>query len=861
MVLPVVVIGSGFSGLSCAFHLAQAGLPVVILEKKEKLGGYFPELKRQFPTNSCGVCFMHPEYPAYCPYIEADRFENIVSYKNVTVENIERLDEKITISFSADGNKEVIEAQSLVFATGYEPFDISKKPELGGGLYKNVIPALVFENYLYDLMAEGKKLNDRKIAYIQCVGSRDLKIGSPYCSSFCCMYAMKQAMLIKEFDPDVDITIFFMDIRAFGKDYERYYREAINKGIKFIRSAVATVRKRPSTGKLEVVYAKDGSSTEETFDTVILSQGATFDEQTLSLLYKLNIRFDPYSSRPFENKEISKNIFVAGSLFEPMDIPDSVIDGISTASQIITRNAIVPKNYETPKIKIQKPSKIGIFALNLEETLVFKIRECFSETIKVSDINEIKFVIDETKLDGAIIICDDIRKTEGILKSNNYLGLHINSVALLPSYNNAVLDEVRATLLRMRNVQRTNYQYKKLNGKVCIVGGGLAGLVSAKFLAQMGLDIILVERNDKLGGRLLELPSKKEFMEKYITDVEKLEKVTILLNANIKEAKGRLGDFSILIETEKETRKEKVDAILITTGAKPRKNILSIEDNDRVFTSFDFEHRFEQILGANELVFIQCAGSRTDDNPVCYKVCCKKSIMNAIELKKNKPDMEIYILHKDIRTYGFNENLYREARSMGVQFIRYTKEPEVTKMNNKLIVKVFEEGTNSNFELKPDYLILSTGINPQTEEISKVLELETLDGFFVPYNKKTGILELKNGIYSAGLCLAPNYTDDVIKQSEAVALRIALKLARKELITMYNTAFVNPKYCCGCELCVKACPVSARYIDEDEKIARVDETLCEGCGTCAMVCANKASQHKTFEHKGMLKTIDLFVGL
>lgn len=857
MVKPVVVIGSGFSGLSCAFHIAEAGIPVIILEKKEKIGGYFPQLKRQFPTNTCGVCFMHPDYPAYCPYLEAERHSNITTFTNVKIEDIVKSDDVVRIKYSSNGEINNIEAQALVIATGYEPFDISLKPELGGGLYDNVFPALNFEDYIYENMAENKSLAYRKIAYIQCVGSRDLKLKRPYCSSFCCMYAIKQALLIKEFDPDVDVSIFYMDIRAFGKDYERYYLNAKERGINFIRSAVACVRKRPSTGKLEVLFTKDGNATEEVFDAVVLSQGAVLEKGVMELLKKLNLNLDLSSPSLFNEREISKNVFVTGSLFDPMDIPDSVIDGISVASKIISRNMITPKESHLAKVKTQKVSKIGIFLHNFDDE---KIRESFPETIRIKDVDELSFAISENKFDGVVIVTDDIRKMGSQIKERDYCGLHIDSIILVPLYNKGLLEEIKSSLYKLKQVKRTNYASKKLTGKVCVIGGGLAGLTSSKFLANMGFKVVIVEKEDKLGGRLLEIPSRFELISEYLKDVQSHQNIEILLNTEVKTAFGRPGEYILNLESKDETRSIKVDAVLITTGGTPRKNILSYEDGKKVFTNFDFEKKLDEILQAKKIVFIQCAGSRTKENPVCYRVCCKKAVMNAIEIKNKNPESEIYILHKDIRTYGFSENLYRQARSLGIQFIRFAYDPEVENNGEKLRVRVLEEGTNSEFSLDPEFILLSSGIEPNNKGISEFFNLDTVDGFITSYNKKTGLLDVKNGIYSAGLCLAPNYSEDVIKQAESVALRMALKLAGRQLNVKYNTAFVNPKYCCGCELCVKACPVSARYMDYEEKIARVDEALCEGCGTCAMVCANKASQHRVFEHKSMLKTLDLMIG-
>lgn len=595
MVKPVVVVGSGFSGLSCAFHIAEAGIPVLILEKKDKIGGYFPQLKRQFPTNTCGVCFMHPSYPAYCPYLEAERHSNITTFTNVSIENIINKDEWVEVKYISSGVLHIVEAQAIVIATGYEPFDISLKPELGGGIYDNVFAALNFEEYLYENMAENKSLPYRKIAYIQCVGSRDLKIKQPYCSSFCCMYAIKQALLIKEFDPEVEISIFYMDLRAFGKEYERYYMSAKEKGINFIRSAVASVKKRPSTGKLEVLYTKDGSAVEENFDAVILSQGAVIEKNVVELLKKLDIKVDFYEPAPFKDREIQKNIYITGTLFDPMDIPDSVIDGVAVAAKVISKNMITPKDPHIFKVKKQKVGKIGIFLFNCDENIDESIRASFPDAIKVRDEDELSFAISQNKIEGAIVISDDIRIIEAKLKDKNYCGLHLNSVILIPSHNNALVEEVNASLLRLKQVKRNSYIPKSLNGKVCIIGGGLAGLVAANFLAKMGFSVIIVEKEERLGGRLLDIPSRFELINKYIKDVEGHQNIEVSLNTNVKNVSGRLGEFFLQLDSNDETRKIKADAILITTGGIPRKNILSYEDGKRVFTTFDFEKRCDEI--------------------------------------------------------------------------------------------------------------------------------------------------------------------------------------------------------------------------------------------------------------------------
>ncbi len=855
----VVIIGSGFAGSSTAFHLSRLGIRSLILERNEKLGGYFPTLEMQFPTNSCGVCFMKPDYPAYCPYIELERDENIETVTNADIKQIKKIDNGYKIIYEANDEVHEISSNNVVLASGYDTFDISHKPELGGGIYENVTSALDMEKLIYQIRAHMYDFNHKRIAYVQCVGSRDLRIGKPYCSSFCCMFAIKQAMLLKEIKPELDITIFYMDIRAFGKDYERYYNTAKAMGINFIRSAVAAIRKRPATGKLEILYTKNGDAVEDTFDFAVLSQGADFKKTTERLLKGLNINFDQFKEKPFENREIEEGLFIAGTAFEPMDIPDAVTDGAYIAALISERYDFKKKELSIPQIKHQKAKKIGIATINLQEEDYKRLREHFPEIINLKDLMELEYFIKENGIDGLCLVVDDIRLYGAKAEQNGNFGIHRDSFITIPLKTNNLIEEIRSAIQRIRSVQRHRYPVRKIDQRVAVVGGGLAGIYSALRLSRMGIDVTIIERSENLGGRLINLPSRKEFISNLIERVEKENKIEVLKGFGLKSFSGRFGDFKLNVESDREKRTINCGAIIIATGGEERRNVYGFEDNDRVFSFFDFEKRYNELIKAKTIVMLQCAGSRTEENPVCYRVCCTKAIENALKLKESNPDIEIYIIHKDVRTFGYRENLYRSARAQGISFIRMQKEPEVLKNNGLIKVKVIEEGTGEEFNINSDYMLLSTGIDPVTSEIKNIFNLETLDGFLSPYNKKSGLMDIKPGIYATGLCLNPLYTDDIIKQSEALPVRVAVKMLNREISMRFNTAFVNFKYCCGCELCIKACPVSARYMSDEEKIAVVDETLCEGCGTCAMVCANKASQHRLFEHKSMLKTIDYYI--
>ncbi len=855
----VVIIGSGFAGSSTAFHLSKLGIKSFILERNEKAGGYFPTLEMQFPTNSCGVCFMKPDYPAYCPYIEIERDENIDIATSVDIKQIRKLDQGYKIIYESNEKLHEITGSTLVIAAGYDTFDISNKPELGGGIYENVVSALEMEKLIYQMRASLYEFNHKKIAYIQCVGSRDLRINRPYCSSFCCMFAIKQAILLKNLNPELEINIFYMDLRAFGKDYERYYNEAKALGINFVRSAVACVRKRPATGKLEVLYTKNGEAFEETFDFVVLSQGADFKKTSDKILKSLDINFDTFKSLPFDKRMILPNLFVAGTAFEPMDIPDAVVEGGYIAALISEKYELKKKEIFIPTVKSQKVKKLGIASVEIDDEVYNTLRHIYPETIRLKDLDELEYYIKENHIDGLCLVVNDLRLYEAKIQLKESFGIHKDSMFLVPAKSINIIEEIKSAIHRIKFVQRHRYPVRQINQRVLVVGGGLAGITTALRLSRLGVDVTIIEEKQELGGRLADLPSRKDFISSMVDSLKSENRVELLMGFKVTNFAGRFGDFKLSVESATEKRILHGGVAVIASGGYERKGLYPYEDNEKIFTFFDFEKRLDETVKGKNIVMLQCAGSRNEKNPVCYRVCCTKAIENAIKLKELDPDKNIFIIHRDIRTYGFKENLYRTARSLGINFIRMQNEPEVIRSGNMLEIKLKEEGTGINFHIEADYLLLSSGINPNTDSIKSIFKIETLDGFITPYNKKSGLMEIKPGLYATGLCLNPLYTDDVIKQSEALAVRVAAKIMDKDLTIRFNTAFVNHKYCCGCELCVKACPVNARYMSDEEKIALVDYIICEGCGTCAMVCANKASQHKLFEHKSMLKTIENYI--
>ena len=262
---------------------------------------------------------------------------------------------------------------------------------------------------------------------------------------------------------------------------------------------------------------------------------------------------------------------------------------------------------------------------------------------------------------------------------------------------------------------------------------------------------------------------------------------------------------------------------------------------------------------------IQCVGSRDQEHPYCSRICCSQAIKNALKIKELNPDTKVFVLYRDIRTYGFREEYYRKARDAGVVFVQYDteREPSVRAEGDRVRVEMVDPILNTRLALDADLLVLSAGVvSGENEALAQMLGVPlTSNGFFLEAHPKFRPLDFSaDGIFLCGLAHSPRDLSETIAQAQAAAIRAATILSKDHIESGAIVAVVKEKWCVGCGVCVQVCPYDARSLDEERRVAVVEEVLCRGCGACIVACPSGASQQQGFEGKGIFSMIEAAAG-
>jgi heterodisulfide reductase subunit A len=404
---------------------------------------------------------------------------------------------------------------------------------------------------------------------------------------------------------------------------------------------------------------------------------------------------------------------------------------------------------------------------------------------------------------------------------------------------------------------------------VLVIGGGLAGMVASLRLADLGFQVILVERERELGGNLrhihytLEGSNPQEFLKELIQKVEDNPAIALFKGAELVEHRGLGGSFRSNLSLDGEEHVVEHGATIVATGgqeALPQEYLYGQEP--RVITQRELEARIASggTEGAESIIMIQCVGSREEGRPYCSRICCSQALKNALKIKEAQPETAIFVLYRDMRTYGFKEEYYRRAREAGVIFIPYERDRKPRVIPGPALgVEVYDPFLGRELRLEADLLALSPGIAPgDNGRLAQVLNLPLdEDGFFQEANPKVAPLDSRRaGVFLCGLAQGPKSITESISQAEGAAMRAAAFLAKGRLEGQVSLPTVNHRLCSGCGLCVSLCPYEARVLDQESRVAEVIEALCQGCGVCAMVCPNGATQQRLFQMGQLLAMID-----
>lgn len=846
--------------------------------------------------------------------------ENCIYFKKGKCKACEKLCPTGAINFEEQQNDIILNVGSVILASGGKTYDPGAHDTYGYGKSPDIVTSLEFERMLSSsgpfgghLVRPSDKKEPEKIAWLQCVGSRDVHIGARgYCSSVCCTYAIKEAMLAKEHSKKpLDTAIFYMDVRTHGKDFEKYYNRGKDEsGIRFIKSKITNITHSGDTGKHLICYIDEtGKRVEEAFDIVVLSVGLGVSKEAVDLANRLGIKLDQYdftSTNSFEPVKTSiPGIFVCGAFEAPIDIPSSVIE--SSAAAGVAGSLLTESRWTLTRTKeireeidiMGEPPRIGVFicrcgtniasVVDVPSVVEFARRlpyvvhaeeNMFSCSQDTQDM--MTRIIKEKNLNRLVVSACTPKTHEPLFQEtvtnagiNKYLFDMANIRNQCSWVHGAVPESAteKAKELTRMAVAKVTLQEPliepelEVNQSALVIGGGIAGMTAAKILSDQGYHTHLIEQNRRLGGMALQIyetwrgEDLQQNLAGLIETVQSDDKINVYLNTEIKNVDGFVGNFKTTIKTDEKEEVLEHGVTIIASGASEFKPDQYLYGSDpRILSGLELDQRFiendSSIKQMRSALFIQCVGSRIPERPYCSKVCCTHSVKNAMKLKELNPEMDVFILYRDMRTYGLREDLYRDARAKGVLFIRYDfdKGLDVNIERGDLQVRFTDTSIRRQMEIRPDLLVLATAIIPPKENPLAQLFKVTLndDGFFMEAHVKLRPVDCAtDGVFICGLAHAPKPVDESIAQAQAAATRAITLLANKTIRMGGSVADVDPMCCSSCGVCIDICPYSAPSFMEEGRFAgkaRINSVLCKGCGLCVASCRSGAIHLKGFDN-------------
>ncbi|MCL5406394.1 MAG: CoB--CoM heterodisulfide reductase iron-sulfur subunit A family protein [Deltaproteobacteria bacterium] len=945
--------------VECGRHLNIRLMTMSEVEKVEGEAGSFVVSVREKPRFvdaekcvACGICAekcpkkvkdsfneglafrkaAYVKYPQAVPLKYLIDDENCIFFKNGKCRACEKFCPTGAIDFNQKEKVHRIEVGSVVLAPGFKSFDPAPFDTYGYGKYPNVVTSLEFERILSasgpfegHLERPSDRKVPKKIAWLQCVGSRDShQYAHGYCSGVCCMYAIKEAVIAKEHAKEgLDTAIFFMDMRTYGKDFERYYDRAREEaGVRFIRSRVHTIAQAaPGSDDLRIEYVDEaGTMQAEIFDMVVLSIGLEVSDKSRALAERIGIELDSGGFARLSSfspiAATRPGVFVCGAFSAPKDIPSSVMEAsaASAASAALlsgARNSLTrSKTYPPEDPSVHGEPRIGVFVcrcgVNIASVVdVPAVRDYAGGLPNVAYVAENMFTcsqdtqkliieaIKEHRLNRIVVAACTPRTHEPLFQEtireaglNPYLFEFANirdqdswvHQAEPEKATAKAKDLVRMAVAKAALLEPIEKLQAPLIQSALVIGGGVAGMNAALNLSAQGFKTFLIEKKQELGGHAPDV-GKTWKGEDVVAYVEELKakvlgdaNVEVLMGAELVEAGGFVGQFTSIVRSGGRDREIRHGVVILATGAEastPSEYLFG--QTDRVTRWHELEKLFrddpELLDSAQGVAFIQCVGSREPERPYCSKICCTSSIKQAIDLKQKKPDLNVYVLYRDIRAYGPREELYTQARKLGVLFIRYNpdEKPVVSKFavdgKEKLKIRVRDHVLGMPVELTVDYLNLASAIVPKgLDALARFFKVPlNQDGFFLEAHMKLRPVDFAtDGVFVAGLAHYPKPMDESVAQAGAAAARAAAVLSKPWVEVEPIVSVVDQELCIGCGMCEANCPFGAIRLHEVTGKGYRAETVsasCKGCGVCAASCPQKAIDMKHFRDSQIIAAI------
>jgi heterodisulfide reductase subunit A len=733
------------------------------------------------------------------------------------------------------------------------------------------------------------------------------------------MFAIKEALLAKEKSGGkVDTSIFYMDMRTFGKDFQRYRERAEKEyGVRFLRSRIHTIDPAKPDGDLKISYAdRDGMVHAEDFDLVVLAAGQRPPKGTTEMAEMTGMELNPWGFcqlQPFSLSQTSQEGFtVAGSFAGLRDISESVIQANSAslaASKLIHSKggglAEEPAKESAYRDVSREPPQVSISLCTcggaLEETAdLDALKGWIENQASVSQVHSIDRICTQEGWDelketiannGAnrvlIAACMPYVYTRKLRELGETAGLNPALIDVVDIRTNAfpgldvkreqVTQDIQSVvsmgISKVKGMDPSLTPTKRVNQNALVVGGGIAGMTAALGIAHHGFEVSLVEQAEELGGNLrllhrtIQGDSPQELLEETVSKVEKHPLIQVHKKAKLIHTQGHVGRFLTTIEKEDgigETLEHGV-TVLATGGVEAKTESYGYGKSEAILTQHELEEKLADgsldPKNLNAVAMIQCVDSREEPRNYCSRICCTSALKNALYLKEQNPETDVYIFYRDIMAYGFLETYYTQARKAGVIFIQYEvdKKPEARAENGRPLISFTDRILGRSLEIRPDILVLSTGIVPnEATQLADMFELElNQDGFFQEAESKWRPVDfIKEGVFMAGIAHSPRSITESIAMADAAAQRALRILSSERLAAGGLVAEVRHSLCSLCERCIATCPYEARFRDEEEEKVVVNELMCQGCGSCAAICPNSASVLRGYRDQQMFEVID-----